>query len=109
MANQLFNDKTCYLPLQSVRDKKNPNANTCIKLAAYYTILDHITGNMPDQPIVPGMSFSGPTSYHGDSDFAKAIYGKDPDAMWAIMDELMTALQVVDPRLYDSVMRKIAE
>ena len=57
---------------------------------------------------IPQIS-AGAVRYHGDSDFAKAIYGKDPDTMWAVMDELMTALQVVNPRLYDSVMRKIAE
>ena len=97
--------------------QRNPNANTCIKLAAFYTIRREMFGAgdnsyslAPSPQSIPVAS--EPESeiyYHGDSDFAKAIYGKDPDAMWAIMDELMTALQVVNPRLYDSVMRKIAE
>lgn len=103
--------------LPNAKDQRNPNANTCIKLAAFYTIRREMFGagdnsyslapNPQSMPVA-----SEPESeiyYHGDSDFAKAIYEKDPDAMWAIMDELMTALQVVNPRLYDSVMRKIAE
>lgn len=37
----------------------------------------------------------------------RAIQGKRPDEIWSIMDELMTAAQVLQPRLYASVMRKI--
>ena len=97
--------------------QRNPNANTCIKLAAFYTIKNQLYGSAPEpKPLryslapnpIPQIS-AGAVRYHGDSDFANAISGKDPDAMWAVMDELMTALQVVNPRLYDSVMRKIAE
>lgn len=44
---------------------------------------------------------------YGDSDFLQAVAGKDPAATWAVMDELMETLQVVNPRAYDSVLRKI--
>lgn len=73
----------------------NPNANTCVKLAAYYTILREMT---------PGYSFSG---YDSETDFARMISGRDIDEIIPIMDELMTALQVVNPRLYAGVMRKL--
>ena len=97
--------------------QRNPNANTCIKLAAFYTIKNQLYGSAPEpEPLRYSLApdpttriSAGAVRYHGDSDFAKAIYGRNPDDMWAIMDELMTALQVVNPRLYDSVMRKIAE
>lgn len=97
--------------------QRNPNANTCIKLAAFYTIKRELFGagdnsySLAPSPQSVSVA-SEPESeiyYHGDSDFAQAISGKDSEKMWAIMDELMTALQVVNPRLYDSVMRKIAE
>lgn len=94
--------------------QRNPNANTCIKLAAFYTIKNQLYGAEPQsQPLqyslAPSPQPESAIYYHGDSDFAQAISGRDPAAMWAVMDELMTALQVVNPRLYDSVMRKIAE
>lgn len=37
----------------------------------------------------------------------RAIQGKRPNEIWSIMDELMTAVQVLQPRLYASVLRKL--
>lgn len=42
-----------------------------------------------------------------DSDFLKAVSGKDTGAAWKIMDELMESLQVMQPRTYNAVMGKI--
>lgn len=44
-----------------------------------------------------------------DSDFLKAASGKDADAVWEIMDELMESLQVMQPRTYNAVMHKLNE
>lgn len=44
---------------------------------------------------------------YGDSDFLRAVSGTDPARAWAIMDELMDSLRVVNERVYNSVMRKI--
>ena len=44
---------------------------------------------------------------YGDSDFLQAVAGKDPAAVWEILDDLMDTLHVVNPRVYDGVMRKI--
>lgn len=91
---------------------RNPNANTCIKLAAFYTILN----NLYPQTEASQYSFSGipdtePSviEYGGQSDFADTIRGKDPDAVWAVMDEMMDAVSVLQPRLYDSCMQKLRE
>lgn len=91
---------------------RNPNANTCIKLAAFYTILN----NLYPQTEAPQYSFSGipdtepyVIEYGGQSDFADTIRGKDPDAVWAVMDEMMDAVSVLQPRLYDSCMQKLRE
>ena len=85
--------------------ERDPNANTCIKLAAYYTILQ----NMRDEP--PGYS-NAPApivkaSYNSGSDFAKAIEGKDPDKIWPIIDELMLAVRVMNPRTYAAVINEL--
>lgn len=48
-------------------------------------------------------------NYNSGTEFAALIDGRNANDMWAIMDELMTMLQMLNPRLYNSVMRKIEE
>lgn len=100
--------------IAEMQGQKNPNAQTCIKLAAYYTILDHIIGKdtepIPTQAYSQMSSYSAGESaieYEGESDFAKAINGRNPDDVWPIIDELMTTIQVIHPRLYTGVMAKL--
>lgn len=95
--------------------KRNPDANTCIMLAAFYTIKQNLyppiesqkTGGDPP-PNMSGYSYSSvPTiSYSGDSDFAQIISGKNQQEVMPIMDELMETLKVINPRLYSGVMRR---
>lgn len=89
--------------------QRNPNANTCIKLAAYYTILNQMHGNKSEE--IPAYSFAAEpvrsVEYNSDTDFYSKIKDKPAEEVYAIVDELMTALMVVNPRLYDSVMRKL--
>ena len=81
----------------------------CEKLAAVYTVLDHL---YPADSIPTGYSGSSEVKAdyipkYGDTDFLIAISGKNPADMWMLMDDLMTALFAINPRLYDSVMQKI--
>ena len=91
--------------------ERNPNANTCIKLAAYYTIRNELYGT----PELPGYSYaeSAPADTHiqfdSGSEFSQIINGRNPDDIWPVMDELMTTVQALMPRLYDGVMRKLEE
>ena len=86
--------------------ERNPNANTCIKLAAYYTILNEVR---PKEEI-PSYSFAAPESrYRSDTEFGEIIRDKPTDEVMAVMDELMTALSVVNPRMYAGVLRKFEE
>ena len=41
------------------------------------------------------------------SEFFQAISGRKSTDMWAVMGELMDTLQAINPRLYNSVLRKI--
>lgn len=90
---------------------RNPNANTCVKLASYYTILDHVAGTPADP--VPTYSFDSGfenTIRHlGDTEFLSEIDGRDTDRVLLLMDELMDTLKVISPRLYNGVMRKLKE
>lgn len=87
--------------------QRNPNASTCIKLASFYTILDHLTEKTPEVPERPAYSFAAAPGYESDTEFGQRIRGMDVNEVLALMDELMTALKVVNPRLYDAVMRKL--
>lgn len=95
---------------------RSPNANTAIKLAAFYTILDHLEDN--EQPAqsavdsVPLYSYSANGAENvmidSNSEFAQAINGRLQSEVWPVIDELMTTLKVMNGRLYSGVMRKLA-
>lgn len=92
--------------------ERSPNANTCIKLASYFTIQDHLFG-VPDSS---ASFFAAPESlpcegitYQSNTDFARAVYGKNADDVLAIVDDLMDALQALCPRLYRNAMRHFEE
>ena len=43
----------------------------------------------------------------GDSEILQAVAVKNDVAIFAMLDELMTTLQTIQPRLYDAVLRKL--
>lgn len=90
--------------------ERNPNANTCIKLAAYLTIKQALFAEDTNVSTTPQYSFAGASAEIGhisDSEFSQAIEGRSVDEILSIIDELMSTLQVVNRRLYDAVMRRI--
>lgn len=87
------------------------SVQNCEKLAAIYTVLDHL---YPAEEIIPmGYSGEAPSAEsiprYGESEFLGAISGKDPADMWMLMDELMSTLAAINQRLYDAVLRKITQ
>lgn len=97
--------------------KRDPKSSDCIKLAAFYIIKNELYGK-PEQSPASAYSYLPPpvetvenhtVDYISDTEFSQAVHGQDSGDMWAIMDELMTTLAVLYPRLYDSVLRKIRE
>lgn len=94
--------------------QRNPNANTCIKLAAFYTIRDHLFPHTDAKPTPEPVIYSTASKppgeeYQSNTDFADLVYGMDKAALMPVMDELMTTLSVLNPRLYAGVMRKLEE
>ena len=87
---------------------RNPNASTCIKLAAFYTIKKELFGSGADALTY---SYAPPpaqdTGYVSDTEFGEIVSGMDLADVMGVVDELMTTLAVVNPRLYDGVMRKL--
>jgi len=91
--------------------QRNPNAVTCYKLASYYTILDHITDASKKEEPVRSYSLAPPPAdkvyYESDTEFGNKVQNMDINDVLSVMDELMETLAVINPRLYNGVMRKL--
>ena len=97
--------------------KRNPDSSTCMMLAAFYTIKDHLypEANASERaaPALSkfneGYSFSPGRSieYEGESDFADAVRGRDLEEVLPVIDELMGTIKVLNPRLYSGVLRRL--
>lgn len=100
---------------------RSPNANTAIKLAAFYTILDHLeeksdnkTENNILEQSATNRSFAGYSMadspvvrYDGTSKFAQVIDGRAQSEVWPVIDELMSTVKILNEKLYNGVMRKL--
>jgi hypothetical protein len=83
--------------IEKCQGQKNPNANTCIKLAAYYTILDH----------TPEDSSYSYANQPPNSEFMRIIKDKKMDDVLFVMDEMMEELQAIAPKLYYETMERL--
>jgi len=98
--------------IKECEGKRNPDANTCLKLAAFYTIRKEMfgEGKEVEQPMysyAPPPESVETIQRYGDSEFLEVVEGKPIDGVMLIMDELMDSMRVLQPRIYDSVMRKV--
>ena len=91
--------------------KRNPNANTCMMLASFLTIKDHL---YPQEDVPkysydsePRMVSAEKIGYISESEFGRAVNGKDVEDIMVLMDEVMRVVQVINPRLYASIMERI--
>ena len=83
--------------IEKCQGQKNPNANTCIKLAAYYTILDHT----PESPI--GYSYASKPL----TEFMSIIRKKNLNEALLVLDNLMAELLEKEPNLYYAYMAEL--
>lgn len=95
--------KEAILECQGVR---NPTADTCIKLASYFTIKDAMFGEKVQYSQQPPKD-TDTINFDSGSEFSDMIYGKRTEDVLEILDEAMTTLQVVNPNLYKAIMRKL--
>lgn len=92
--------------------QRNPNANTCVKLAAYYTIRRELFGEekeaeQPSYSYAPAPDPDPVVVNDGDDDFARMVDGRDQAEIWPILNEAMETLQIVMPKLYTAVMDRL--
>lgn len=91
---------------------RNPNASCCIKLAAYYTILNNLYPK--EEPLDVG--YSTMPSYNDylpqiqtGSEFMDVCSQKDIMAVLEVLNEHMEAIQLLYPKEYDSIIERIKE
>ena len=101
----MITEKDLEQAIAECQGERSPNANTCIKLAAYYTIKKALYGE-PTYSFAAGKA-ENTIDYDSGTEFTRAINGRDPEEIWPVIDELMTTVQALMPRLYDGVMRKL--
>lgn len=101
---------------------RNPNASTCMKLAAFLIIQKEMYGKKDEglaqvYASVPTRGYSydddsprgSVIEYESDTEFSNVVSGMNQEDVMSVMDELMETLQVVQPRIYASVLRKLKE
>ena len=93
---------------------RNPNRDTCMMLAAFYTIQDHLypQDHFVEDNKMPAYSYSEPpgqVGYDSGTEFSEVIKGKDANRVLEVMDEAMSTIQVLMPRLYDGIIRQLNE
>lgn len=96
--------------------QRNPNANTAIKLAAFYTIKRELYGEEKDTVQFPtpqaGYSFAPAPEESlvdnpSDSEFARIIDGRPQTEIWPLMDEMMDTISMIHPNLYHAVLDRL--
>ena len=92
--------------------KRNPDAKTCIMLAAFLTIKKEMYGE-EKQDVQPAYSYApapdrNTIQIDSDTEFARAIDGREWEDILPIIIELMGTIQIMYPRLYSAVMMKLA-
>ena len=104
----MITEKQLLEGIAECQGQRNPNANTCYKLASFYTILDHMKKDTEAENKIEPVSYSyAQELYQSDTEFGKEIQDLSQYEIMKIMDELMSTLSIIEPRLYASVMRKI--
>lgn len=94
----MFNEAELIDAINELSEGRHSIQN-CERLAAVYTVLDHLQ---------PGYSYKGGgIDNYGNSEFLQIISGKDERRVFALLDELMEAIQVLNPKLYKSFIGKL--
>ena len=93
--------------------QRNPTANTCIKLAAFYTIKQRLFPDSVNTPSFLPHSYSGIQDseyikYGSGTEFSNLINGRKITDILPVVDDLMSTISVVNPKLYASVIRELS-
>lgn len=76
--------------------EQNPNARTCIKLAAYIIILEYLAKAPPTDE-----------SSKGQADSESAQSERSVSDMIPAIEDMLSEIQIVNPKVYDKYIRRI--
>lgn len=84
------------------------NWDTAQKLAVMLVLQDYLAPKPePEETAVSRDAESEPPAIPADSEFLELALGGDPVRVWAVLDELMSTLEAMQPRIYAGVMRRL--
>ena len=86
--------------------KRNPDARTCMMLAAFYTIKREMFGEEQAYSYAPAPN-RNIIEAESDSEFARAIDGREVNEVLPIIIELVDTISIIQPRLYQAFMGKL--
>lgn len=94
--------------------ERHPNSSTCIKLMAYYYLLDQYAEKPEMMPMYsnaaePIQAKEVFVADYGDGELFPLIKGKAARDVWQVMNELFSTLGMVNKPLHDSAKRKLEE
>ena len=90
--------------------KRNPDARTCIMLAAFYTILNNLyPKETKEQERTEPLIFDSVPVMNSDSEFINACSQKGIEGVLKVLDEHMQAIKLLYPKEYDSIIEKIRD
>lgn len=104
--------------IAELQGRRNPTSTDCQKLAAYYTILDHLAEVTDDEirgaSAMPPYSRTEPLQADNLVDYnftcqalKDGLNGHTNEKVYMILDELMNAVRVTNPELYRFAVRKL--
>ena len=88
-------------------ESANENFQNCQKLATLYILYDHLYGE-PAEPRTEIVR-TEVIEANGDSEFIQMIQGKRIQPVLDLVDELMETIKILQPRLYDSALRRLKD
>lgn len=111
----MITEKDLRAAIAECQGARNPNASTCIKLAAFYTILNNLYPEQKEEAVVDA-GYSTMPSYDAylpqintGSEFMDICSQKEITAVLEVLDEHMEAIKLLYPKEYDSIIEKIRE
>ena len=109
----MITEKDLKAAIAECQGARNPNANTCIKLAAYYTILNTLYPTEPTEPKeIYDVGYSMDNyipPIQSDSEFLAVCSNKDITKVLEVINEHMDAIKILYPKEYDSILNRIQE
>ena len=110
----MITEKDLQEAIAECQGQRNPNANTAIKLAAFYSIRRVMYGEEKTAGPLPYSFAPDPASTpeslienDSDSEFARIIDGRPQKEVWPLLDEMMETIHAIHPRLYRAVMDRL--